>query len=190
MRITAQGKPDAVTIPDVAVRPTLPVYQEGEDIATYLIRFARVAGLLQIEPSTYAVRLGCLLTGKAADLYVSLSPETTEDYDTLKKSLLTGFKKTADGYGLDFRIAKIRDGENYSQFPVHLTRLFQSWLEASQVPENLHSLKEFMILDQFLALLNPDIRTFIKEHRPSSLVRACSLITFTDFFHYIVSWMW
>ncbi|MPC38080.1 hypothetical protein E2C01_031581 [Portunus trituberculatus] len=164
MRLTAQGKPDAVTIPNVAVHSMLPVYQEGEDIATYLTCFERVAGLLHLESSTYAVRLGCLLTGKAANLYVSLSPETTNDYDALTKSLLTGFKMTAERYCLDFRNTKIRDGENYSQFSVHLTRLFQSWLEASQVQESFHSLKEFMILNQFLASLNPDIRTFIKEH--------------------------
>ncbi|MPC81578.1 hypothetical protein E2C01_076203 [Portunus trituberculatus] len=85
MHLTAQGKPEAVTIPDVAARPTLPVCQE-EDIATYLTRFERVAKLLQLEPSMYAVRLGCLLTAKTADLYVSLSPETTKDYDALKKS--------------------------------------------------------------------------------------------------------
>ncbi|MPC84995.1 hypothetical protein E2C01_079753 [Portunus trituberculatus] len=76
-----------------------------------------------------------------------------------------------------------------------------------------------MMLDQFLASLNPDLRTFIKEHRPSSLDQAvqlandwasayytfrsssrsfkpplnkntaCSLVTFTDFFHYQVSWI-
>ena len=55
------------------------------------------------------------------------------------------------------------------QFSVHLTRLFQSWLESSKINENFKSLKEFMVLDQFLASLNPDLRTFIKEHRPSSL---------------------
>ncbi|MPC64524.1 hypothetical protein E2C01_058642 [Portunus trituberculatus] len=102
MRLTAQGKPDAVTIPDVAVHPTLPVYQEGKDIATHLTRFERVAGLLQLEPSTYA------------------------------------------------------------------------------------GLKEFMILDQFLALLNPDIRTFIKEHRPSSLVRAVQLADDWASAHYTI----
>ncbi|MPC71478.1 hypothetical protein E2C01_065756 [Portunus trituberculatus] len=132
MRLTAQGKPDAVTILEVAALPTLPVYQEGEDIATYLARLEIVAELLQLEPSMYAVRLGCLLTGKAANLYVSLSPETTKDYEALKMSLLTGSKKTSDGYRLDFCNAKIRDGENYSQFSVHLTRLFLSWLRLSK----------------------------------------------------------
>ena len=151
------------------------MYQDGEDIATYLTRFERVAELLQLDLGMYAVRLGCLLTGKAAELYVSLSPEITSDYDALKKSLLAGFKETSDGYRLDFRSTKIRDGENYAQFAVHLTRLFQSWLETSSVQEDFDSLKNFMVLDQFLASLSPDLRTFIKEHRPSSLDSAVQL---------------
>ena len=92
------------------------MYQDGEDITTYLTRFERVAELLQLDVGTYAVRLGCLLTEKAAELYVSLSPEITRDYQELKRSLLAGFQKTSDRYRLDFRNAKIRDGENYTVF--------------------------------------------------------------------------
>ena len=175
LRLSTEGKPDPLTIPEAAARPKLPAYQDGEDIATYLTRFERVAELLQLDKGTYAVRLGCLLTGKAAELYISLSPEITSDYNELKKSLLTGFKKTSDGYRLDFRSAKIRDGENYTQFSVHLTRLFQSWLEASKIEEDFNALKEFMVLDQFLASLHPELHTFIKEHRPSSLSSAVQL---------------
>ncbi|MPC67627.1 hypothetical protein E2C01_061804 [Portunus trituberculatus] len=138
MHLTAQGKPDAVIILDVTVHPTLPVYQEGEDVATYLTRFERVALLLQLEPSTYAVRLGCLLMGKAADLYVSLSPETTNDYDALKKSLLTGFKKTAVGYRLDFRNAKIRDGGKlfpvFSSFNPSISELVRGFRSSGKLP--------------------------------------------------------
>ena len=108
------------------------------------------------------------MTGKAAELYVSLSSEITSDYNKLKTSLLAGFKKTSDGYRLDFRSAKIRDGENHTQFSVHLTRLFQSWVGASKIEETFASLREFMVLDQFLASLSSDLHTFIKEYRPSS----------------------
>ncbi|XP_050701836.1 uncharacterized protein LOC126988072 isoform X2 [Eriocheir sinensis] len=184
MRLSAQSKPATLTIPEAAARPKLPAYQDGEDIATYLTRFERVAELLQLDQDTYAVRLGCLLTGKAAELYVTLSPEITSDYDALRMSLLAGFKKTSDGYRLDFPSAKIRDGENYTEFTVHLTRLFQSWLEASKVPADFDSLKKFMVLDQFLASLSPNLRTFIKEHRPSSLDSAVQLADDLTTAHY------
>ena len=60
MRLSAQFKPDPLSIPEAAARPHLPVYQDGEDIATYLTRFERVAELLQLDVGMYAVRLGCL----------------------------------------------------------------------------------------------------------------------------------
>jgi len=59
------------------------VYTDGEDIANYLVRFERVAALLNVDVDTYAVRLGSLLTGKAADIYTSLSPEITSKYECL-----------------------------------------------------------------------------------------------------------
>ena len=52
------------------VRPTLPVYKDGEDVAGYLTRFERVAALLDLNKASYAVRLGSLLTGKAAEVYI------------------------------------------------------------------------------------------------------------------------
>lgn len=60
------------------------MYHDSEDIALHLIRFERVADLLNIKKESYAVRLGSLLTGKAVDVYTSLSPEITKDYDLLK----------------------------------------------------------------------------------------------------------
>lgn len=128
------SKPHTLTVPDAVARPKLPAYQDREDITNYLTHSERVAELLQLNQSTHAVRLGCLLIGKAAELYVSLSPEITSNYATLK---LSGFKR----YCLDFHIAKIRDGENYMQFAIHLTHLFQRWLNASKVQENFNFLK-------------------------------------------------
>ncbi|XP_047478945.1 uncharacterized protein LOC125032028 [Penaeus chinensis] len=93
---------------DDTVRPSLPVFHDSEDISLYLIRFERVADLLNIKKESYAVRLGSLLTGKAVDVYTSLSPEITKDYELLKKCLLDSFAKTPDSYRVDFRSAKIK----------------------------------------------------------------------------------
>ena len=56
---------------DIACRPTLPTFKDGEDIASYLTRFERVASLLGLSSDTYAVRLGSLLTGKAVSQWFS-----------------------------------------------------------------------------------------------------------------------
>ncbi|XP_045134079.1 uncharacterized protein LOC123517739 [Portunus trituberculatus] len=173
-RSTGQGKVSTSSCENVR-GPKLPTYQEGDDISNFLVRFERVAELLQIDKDSYAARLGCLLTGKATELYTSLSADITEDYALLKKALLTGFSKTADNYRLEFRQARIRVGENYQQFSVHLTRLFQAWSEASDVAHTFEGLKKFILLDQFLTNLSPDLRVFIKERRPTDLPDAVRL---------------
>ncbi|XP_069988596.1 uncharacterized protein [Penaeus vannamei] len=45
---------------DGASRPSLPVFKDGEDITSYLIRFERIANLLNFKEETYAIRLGNL----------------------------------------------------------------------------------------------------------------------------------
>lgn len=101
------------------VPPKLLTYQGVEDITTFLTQFERTAKLLQVDQVTYVVRLGSQLTGKAAEIYTTLPPETTEDYQLLKQTLLRGFEKTADGYRFDFCSPKIRQGENCQQFSTH-----------------------------------------------------------------------
>ncbi|XP_076049187.1 uncharacterized protein LOC143029893 [Oratosquilla oratoria] len=153
-------------------RPDLPMYQEGEDIASYLSRFERVANLLQIEEDSLAARLGSTLTGKAAELYSTFDLATISNFSLLKHALLTGFDKTPERYRLDFRNDKIRVGENYRQFATRLRQLFDNWLEACKVPKTFEALRQFVVLDQFLASLIPDIRLFIKEQSVTSLESA------------------
>ena len=91
-------------------------------------RFERVAEMLVLPRDTFAVRLDCLLTRKAAELYMSLPSSTTEDFELLKQALLTGLSKTPDGYRVDLRSTKIKVGQNYHQFVIQLSRMFDSWV--------------------------------------------------------------
>ncbi|XP_037774039.1 uncharacterized protein LOC119570315 [Penaeus monodon] len=134
-----------------------------------------VASLLDISEDSYAVRLGSLLTGKAVEIYTSLSPEITADYKQLKKALLNGFSKTPNGYRQDFRAAKIKVGETYKQFSINLGRLFDQWIDSSGLENSYESLRSFMILDQFKSSLSPDLRIYIKEHNVPTLDQTVQL---------------
>lgn len=61
-----------------------------------------MAALDRVGDDTYALILGCLLAGKAADIYMSLPPEITNSYPLLKKALLTWFNKTPGRYRAEF----------------------------------------------------------------------------------------
>lgn len=154
---------------------TVLVYKDGDDFASYLTRFERIAELLKVDKDAYAVRLGARLSGKAARIYTSLSPEIVADYHLLKKSLLKSFCKTPDGFRVDFRSGKIQPGETYEQFSIQLGRSFEQWLEASNIDFTYASLKDFMLLDQFISSLLPDLRTFIKERGVRPLAAAVQL---------------
>ena len=69
---------------DAAMWPKLPVFLDGNDIVSFIIRFERIAALLKLTTESYAVRMGCLLSGKALKIDAALSPETTDDYNSLK----------------------------------------------------------------------------------------------------------
>ncbi|XP_069995020.1 uncharacterized protein [Penaeus vannamei] len=160
---------------DGASCPSLPVFKDGEDITSYLIRFERIANLLDFKEETYAIRLGSLLTGKAVDIYTSLPPETTADYQLLKKALLRGYSKTPASYRNDFRTAKIKSGETYEQFAIRLGRLFDYLVDSHNITKDYASLRDFMLLDQLMSSISPDLRVFVKEHNVSSLADAVSL---------------
>ncbi|KAA0193329.1 hypothetical protein HAZT_HAZT005683 [Hyalella azteca] len=119
-----------VQLSDAAAKPKLPMYRDGEDITSYIIRFERIAELLQLNRSSYAVRLGTLLTGKAVQIYAALSPDVTGDYDSLKKALLSGFNKTHETYREEFRASRIGCNETYLQFATQLGRKLDYWLES------------------------------------------------------------
>ncbi|XP_063612558.1 uncharacterized protein LOC134786041 [Penaeus indicus] len=155
--------------------PSLPVFKDGEDITSYLIKFERIASLLNFREETYAIRLGSLLTGKAVDIYTSLPPKVTSDYQLLKKTLLRGYSKIPASYRNDFRSAKIKCGETYEQFAVRLGRLFDYWVDACNITKDYASLRDFMLLDQLMSSISPDQRVYVKEHNVSSLSNAVSL---------------
>ena len=147
----------------------LPVFRESEDITSYLIRFERIAALLNVDPDTYAVRLGALLTGKAVDIYDSLPPDITGNYDRLKSSLLLAFRKTHDVYRAEFKNAKSSTNESYEQFVSQLGRKLDFWIDSHEIDKDYDSLREFIIKDQLLACVPSDLRLYLKKRGTVSL---------------------
>ena len=155
--------PGVVTTPVHVEKPKLPRWTEGEDLPSYFIRFERIASLLNLDRASLAIRLGSSLSGKAADIYSSLSPEITADYDQLKGALFLGFNKTPDSLRKDFRSSKLGEGETYQQFVISLGRKLDYWIDSVKLEKNFDALREFLILDQLISNVSPELRIFLKE---------------------------
>lgn len=171
-RINANNRQNSASLE--VEKQRLPLYDDNEDITSYIVRFERICEMAGIPPDSRAVRLGASLRGKAAELFSSLAPEIVTDYDQLKRSLLLGFNKNVDTYRFEFRTAK-RTTETYAQFVTNLRRKFSFWLAAADVEDEYESLKEFVLLDQFLSSISPDLRIHLKQHGNLSLDRAAEL---------------
>ena len=159
----------SVSVAALADRPKLPQLRDGDDITSFFIRFERIAQLLNLDANSYAVRVGGLLSGKALSVYASLSDDITREYDSLKKALLTSFNKTPEGYRRDFRSAKISSDETYEQFACHLGRLLDFWLKSLEIPVSYEGIRNFIITDQYLSSLSPELRLYLKERNPRTL---------------------
>lgn len=93
----------------------------------------------------------------------------------MKKTLLVRYSKTTDCYRVEFCSCKIREGETYKQHSIHLSRLFDQWVQSKLSEEGYSSLKDYMILDQFMTSLSTEMRMFIKERNVSILGEAVEL---------------
>lgn len=167
-RIAAGGGNDRSTAVRVE-KPRLPSYKDGEDMPAYLVRFERVCDLLELSRDSLAVRLGSLLSGKAAEIYSSLTPNVTGDYDRLKEAILKAYNKTYDTYRSEFRTSRIDSNVSYVQFVTTLGQKLDFWIESSKITKSYENLREFIVLDQLLAGVPAELRLFLKERGTMSL---------------------
>ena len=70
------------------------------------------------EKNTWAIKLSALLTERAMDVYTRMSDTDANDYDKLKKAILTRYNYTEDGYRKRFREAKPETEESPDQFVI------------------------------------------------------------------------
>ena len=95
--------------------------------------------------------------------YAALSPETTDDYNSLKAALLSWFHETPESYRDEFRSARIGSSDTYQQFAVQLGRLFDHWFDSRGIPRNFDDLREFLKVDQILSTVPVPLHMHIKE---------------------------
>ncbi|XP_064121774.1 uncharacterized protein LOC135226265 [Macrobrachium nipponense] len=142
--------------------PKLKLYESGEDITAYLIRFENLAKLSGWPKELWAPRLALLFSGDALNVYSTLPDEVCKDYDKLKDAILKAFRKTTEQYRREFRYAKFKD-ENFMQYLTNLYRLFDFWIDSAKIDKNYDSLRDFIVTDQFMSAIPKYIRLFLME---------------------------
>ena len=93
-----------------AKSPKLPSFiDEMDELDSYLLHFDSYAENASWEKDTWAIKLSALLTGRAMDVYTRMSDTDANDYDKLKKALLTGYNYTEDWLQKEIQGDQARD---------------------------------------------------------------------------------
>ena len=161
-------QPSPITEPSAKPIKLLP-FREKDDLVSYLTRFERVAQVYNWDDNKKAVHLASLLQDRALTIYSTFEDDTTQSYVLLKAALLKSFKLNEEHYRKEFRHAKFATDCTFSQFAVDLKRKFDLWMESANVDKTYDAIRDKMICDQFISLVNLDLRTFIKEQSVSNL---------------------
>ncbi|KAL1246972.1 hypothetical protein QQF64_034274 [Cirrhinus molitorella] len=153
--------------------PRIPVFQQGEDIESYLRRFERLAKTWGWPVEEWSFRLVPLLTGQALDAYLAMDEERAGVYADLKEALLEKFNISAETYRQRFRASTTPAGESPTETYNRLRTLYCRW-----VRPDLHTKEEIgetIILEQLLRVLPYDSRTWVREHEPTTGLAAAKL---------------
>ena len=138
-------------------------FKDGDDLTAYLTRFERVAALYNWDDSTKALQLGSLLEGRSLTIYSGLPDETLQSYTRLKEALNRAFRLSDEHHRKEFRNTRIGPSGSYHQLATDLSVKFDNWIISSKVEKSFAGVREFMVMDQFLSSVAPEIRNYLKE---------------------------
>ena len=154
--------------------PKMAKLEDADNIEHYLTTFERLATVFYWPRETWAVHLIPLLTGKARSAFVAMDPDDTMNYDRLKEAVLRKYEINAETYRQQFRALEISPTETPRELYVRLKDLFCKWVKFEM--SSKEELMETLVLEQYLRVLYPDVRTWVRERNPTTAAEAAELV--------------
>ncbi|XP_070207976.1 uncharacterized protein [Littorina saxatilis] len=146
-----------------------------EELDTFLGRFERAATLSGWNGETWGARLGTLLTGFAADVYLELPLENASNYDVVVESLRSSFRWTADAYRSKFRQATKNEAETFNQYATRLRIWFERWRKSAKKAETYEDLRDLILTEHLMDRISGDLGEFIRQNNPANLQATAEL---------------
>lgn len=154
--------------------PRIAKLEDGDDIEHYLTTFERLAEVYQWPREDWAVRLIPLLTGKARCAFVAMNSSQTRNYDQVKAAILKKYEISAETYRLRFRSLSTPADETPTELYIRLKDLFSKWVHYEQ--SNKRDIMETLVQEQYLRVLYPEVRTWVKERNPDTAAEAATMV--------------
>lgn len=144
-----------------------------KDVDVFFTLFERIADARGWVDSDRIILLQCVLTGRAQEVFSSLSLEDSGDYDKVKTAVLKTYELVPEAYRQRFRSWKKED-KSYLEFARDLVIHFNRWCSASEV-KDFDDLCNLMVLEQFKNSVPERISMYISEQRVRTAGEAAAL---------------
>ena len=80
-----------------------------------------------------------------------------------------------EAYRQKFRNYRKRDEQTHVEFAREKEMLFEKWLTSKEVNKNFERMRQLILIEEFKQCIHSDIKTYLDEHKVSSLVEASTM---------------
>ena len=157
-----------------SVRPRevqLPKMGENSDPLAFFSCWEKTLKLNGVDEALYVKLLPAHLNERAKQVFARLSYEQCLSYDLVKSHIVASFRASASNYLDKFRTMKRSGPENQKMFVTRLSEVYGYFLQAAEVT-SFDQLKQAVIVEQFLAILEPATRLFVCNNKPKDAQEA------------------
>ncbi|XP_054831589.1 zinc finger protein 397-like [Eublepharis macularius] len=145
-----------------------------EDAKSFLASFEQVAIACQWPREEWVARLLPALSGEVQQAFSSLEARDREDYGKVKVAILRGEANRMETLRQHFRQFRLREVEDPRRIYSQLQELCCRWLRPER--HSKEQILELLILEQFLAILPPELQSWIRAGEPDTCAQAVALV--------------
>ncbi|ETE59692.1 SCAN domain-containing protein 3, partial [Ophiophagus hannah] len=144
-----------------------------DNTKAFLASFEQVAQACQWPREDWMARLLPALSGEAEQIFSNLDTRDRVDYDKVKAAILRGDAISRERQRQNFRRFCYQEAEGPRGVYSQLQKLCYRWLKVDR--HSKEQILELLILEQFLAILPPEMQSWVREHGPETCSQAVSL---------------
>ncbi|XP_013914140.1 PREDICTED: uncharacterized protein LOC106542825 [Thamnophis sirtalis] len=148
-------------------------FDPWDDAKSFLISFEQVAEACQWPKTEWVARLLPALTGQAREAFNSLENGDQEDYGKVKAAIMRAAAFKMEAQRQHFRRFRYHEVEDPQRVYRRLRELCHQWLKPER--HTKEQILELLILEQFLAILPPEIQSWVRECDPENWIQTTEL---------------
>lgn len=139
---------------------------DEKDPEAFFSQFEKLAMNLEWDKKFWPVLVQTKFVGRARQVFVGLDGQDSMNYDIVKTTVLTAYDQVAEKYRQQFRNYQKTNDMTYVEYAEDSQRFLNKWLHSRQVT-TFESLKELLLMEQFMLKSSPEIRVYLEESAPT-----------------------